>query len=187
MYKDDPELQSLLAKIPNRALNYVCLNSTGPPSPQILKTLHAIQDWCSLLQSHKFARTRVSKRRISSYLLAITGITFVVSGKELVWSISALTWLIFRPKLCLVNNDFGRGHEAYASKGHVKEMTNKKKGTVEKKDIDLGSFHMLHPKLQCSLLKTARKNANKYRAQFNAALKRQEDLKREMNELLLAK
>ena len=58
---------------------------------------------------------------------------------------------------CRVNNDFGRGHEAYASQGHAKEVTNKKKGTVEKKDIDLGSFHMLHPKLQYLLLQKARK------------------------------
>ena len=88
---------------------------------------------------------------------------------------------------CRVNNDFGRGHEAYASQGRVKQVNNKRKGTLEKKYIDLGSFHMLHPKLQDSLLQTARQNAKKHGARFNAALKRQEDLKREMNELLLAK
>ena len=32
-----------------------------------------------------------------------------------------------------VNKDFGRGHEAYASRGRVKEVTNKKQGTIEKK------------------------------------------------------
>ena len=58
---------------------------------------------------------------------------------------------------CRVNNDFGRGHEAYASQGCVKHVTNKRKGTVEKKYVDMGSFHMLHPKLQDSLLQTARK------------------------------
>jgi hypothetical protein len=57
----------------------------------------------------------------------------------------------------LVNNDFGRGHEAYPSQGCVKQVTKKRKGTVEKKNIDLGSFHMLHPKLQDLLLQTARK------------------------------
>jgi len=86
-----------------------------------------------------------------------------------------------------VNNDFGRGHEAYASRGKMKQVTNKRKGTVEKKEIELGSFHMLHPKLQDSLLQTSRKNAKKHGARFDAALKRQEDLKREKMELLLAK
>ena len=33
---------------------------------------------------------------------------------------------------CRVNNDFGRGHEAYASQGRVKQVNNKKKGTLEK-------------------------------------------------------
>jgi hypothetical protein len=56
-----------------------------------------------------------------------------------------------------VNNDFGRGHEASASQGCVKQVTNKKKGTVEKTNIDMGFFHMLHPKLQDLLLQTARK------------------------------
>jgi hypothetical protein len=58
---------------------------------------------------------------------------------------------------CRVNNDFGGGHEAYAPQGFVKQVTNKRKGTVEKKNIDLGSFHMLHPKLQDLLLQMARK------------------------------
>ena len=55
------------------------------------------------------------------------------------------------------HNEFGRGHEDYASQGRVKQVNNKRKGTLEKKYIDLGSFHMLHPKLQDSLLQTARK------------------------------
>ena len=46
---------------------------------------------------------------------------------------------------------------------------------------------MLHPKLQNLLLKTARKTAKKHGQRFNAALKRQEDLKREKMELLLEK
>jgi hypothetical protein len=87
----------------------------------------------------------------------------------------------------IVNDDFGRGHEAYASRGRVKEVTNKIKGTAEKKEIVLGSFHMLHPKIQDSLLQTARKTAKKHGQRFNAALKRQEDLKREKMELLFEK
>ena len=44
-----------------------------------------------------------------------------------------------------VNNDFGRGHEAYASRGRAKHVTNKIKGTTKKKEIELGSFHVAEP------------------------------------------
>ena len=86
-----------------------------------------------------------------------------------------------------VNNDLGRGHDAYASRGRVKEVSNKKQGTTEKKEIVLGSFHQLHSKLQNSMLITARITAKKIGQRFNAALKRQEDVKREKMELLLQK
>ena len=60
-----------------------------------------------------------------------------------------------------VNNDLGRGHDAYASRGRVKEVSNKKQGTTEKKENVLGSFHRLHSKLQNSMLTTARITAKK--------------------------
>ena len=86
-----------------------------------------------------------------------------------------------------VNDDFGRGHDAYASRGRVKEVTNKKQRTTEKKNIVLGTYHQLCQKLQDSLLRTARKTAKKLGQRFNDALERQEDTKREKMELLLLK
>jgi hypothetical protein len=71
-----------------------------------------------------------------------------------------------------VNNDLGRGHDAYASRGLVKEVTNKKRRSVEKKEIVLGTLHQMSQKLQNSLVQTARKNAKKHGSQFNDALKR---------------
>ena len=85
-----------------------------------------------------------------------------------------------------VNNDFGRGHEAYASRGRVKEVTNKKQGTTKKRSR-IRIIPLLHEKLQNSLLETAWTTTKKVGQQFDAALQRQEDIKQEKMELLLEK
>jgi hypothetical protein len=58
---------------------------------------------------------------------------------------------------------------------------------LKKKEIVLGSFHLLHKKLQNSLLETARRTTKKVGQRFDAALQRQEDTKLEIRELLLEK
>ena len=74
------------------------------------------------------------------------------------------------------NNDVGRGHQA---------MISGRKGRKAPTERVFGTLHQLPPELRESLFQAARENVKEYKQSFDAALRRQEELKRKKEEIAL--
>ena len=79
-----------------------------------------------------------------------------------------------------MNNDLGRGHRAFISRGHEKSS-----GTT--RDYEHGSLYSYHAKLIDSLMSMCRDRVQAYRSRFDEALERQSEIRREKAELALSK